>query len=70
MQGQEDLFCFPNHITFVGDHHKVNLVGKSPLFILGYFGKKKTFAQESTTVSHKGLVEELLEPIFLWNQYF
>lgn len=63
MQGQEDLYLFPNHITCVSDHHKVDLVGKSALIILGYFGEKKTFAEESTAVSHTGLQRNY------WNQY-
>ena len=66
MQGTRGpFFCPPNHITFVG-HHKADLEGKSALIILRYLRRKK-FAQESTALSHEGLVEKLLEPIFLWN---
>lgn len=72
MQGTEGpSFCPRNHITLVS-HHKADLEGKPALIILRFSERKKktTFAQKSTALSHKGLVEELLEPIFLRNQIY
>lgn len=68
MQGTKGpFFGPPNHIMFVG--HKADLEGKPALIILRYLGKKEnTFAQESIALSHKGLAEELLEPMFLRNE--
>lgn len=57
MQGTEGpSFCPQNHITLVS-HHKADLKGKPVLIILRYSERKKMFAQKSTALSHKGLVE-------------
>lgn len=60
-------FCPQNHITLAG-HHQADLEDKPALIILRYSGEKKMFAQESTALSHKGLREKLLEPVFLRHQ--
>lgn len=67
MQGTKGPFFVPQITLCLC--HKADLEGKPALIILRYLGKKEnTFAQESIALSHKGLAEELLEPMFLRNE--